>query len=370
MTGTDGGIASANRNVILALQKLGQELNLPVKSLVLMESFDGSSDSRSFKGNKYYFAAATLHALLNSSLVVFDHVHLAVPIVGIPSALRSNVVILGHGSEVGRRIRRSARRTLAVADLVLANSEHTLNIMREALRNEDIGVVCPLGLPAHRSLSSEPRIVDMAMKPYQGVVLQSADGIFRQIGTRVMLIVGRLDAGEQEKGHRELIEALPAIRLQVPSAELVIVGGGSDEAELRRIAAHSPVANGIFVTGRVSDTMLDELYNAAYAYVMPSRQEGFGLVYLEAMNRALPCIACRNDGGGEIVVHNETGYLIDQPILLPNLVDTLVRLLSDPTLASRMGIAGWHRLRQQYTAEAHQARMVKLLRPLIANGSR
>jgi phosphatidylinositol alpha-1,6-mannosyltransferase len=257
-----------------------------------------------------------------------------------------------------------ARRALVSADLVLTNSEHTLLKMRQTLGRDDVGIACPLGLPARFAALAEPPSALERASVREGLTLEAADGVFRAIGSRMMLIVGRLDAGEREKGHRELIAVMPALLALVPEAELVIVGGGSDEGTLRRLARESTAASAIYLTGRVTDALLDRLYRAAYAYVMPSRQEGFGLVYVEAMSRGLACVACRDDGGAEVVVEGETGLLVRQPIEQGALVDVLVRLLNDSTTAQRMGLAGWRRVRQLYTAEAHQVRLIELLRTL------
>ena len=123
--------------------------------------------------------------------------------------------------------------------------------------------------------------------------------------------------------HRELIAALPSVRSAIPGRSC-IRGGGSDAEEIARIAAVSSSASHIFLAGRVDDAVLNKLYGAAYAFVMPSRQEGFGLVYLEAMNQALPCLACREDGAADVVVDGKTGILVGQPLIEQELVQALV----------------------------------------------
>jgi glycosyltransferase involved in cell wall biosynthesis len=98
---------------------------------------------------------------------------------------------------------------------------------------------------------------------------------------------------------------------------------------------------------------------------MPSRQEGFGLVYLEAMNYAKPCVACRDDGGAEVVVDGETGKLVDQPINLAKLRKVLEEILGDEANAKRMGKAGLKRLNENFSSAAHQERIAKHVRNLL-----
>lgn len=180
-----------------------------------------------------------------------------------------------------------------------------------------------------------------------------------------MLLVGRMHAGEGEKGQRELIAAMPRITEQVPQAQLVLVGEGSDRAALCALAAASPARAAIFLPGSISHAALRALYANCYAYVMPSRQEGFGLVYLEAMAYAKPCVACRDDGGADVVLDGETGLLLDQPVEIDDLARQLVELLSDPNRATQLGAAGNRRLLGRFTAEAYRARLERLLNPMI-----
>lgn len=356
---TCGGIASVNRNVAEALSRLAAKKARDMHTYVLNEDAGGDDGYQSFAGDKAAFALAAWRAAAGAGLAVFDHVRLALPILTLPKPARGPVVICAHGSESWRRIRRSSILAFRAADLVLANSAYTLRRMQARFDGFN-GVACPLGLPPQFALTPSP--------PARGrahVSLRAADGIERQIGPRAMLTVARMDAGEQEKGHRELIAALPSVLAQVPNAQLLFVGSGSDAAALQQLAAASPAAAHIYFAGQVADGRLDELYGAAYAYVMPSRQEGFGLVYLEAMNHALPCVACRDDGGADVVVDGETGLLVDQPIERAQLAATLIRILSDEAMAREMGVAGWRRLNANFTAEAHQARVLDLIRPLL-----
>ena len=356
---TRGGIASANRNVAAALSRLAAENARDLRTDVLNEDAGGEGGYRAFGGSKTAFALATCRAAAGAGLAVFDHVRLALPVLALPKPLRGPVVICAHGSESWKRVRRSSILAFRAADLVLANSAYTLSKMQGRFDGFN-GAACPLGLPPQFTLTASPR--ERGGAP---VLLRAADGAERPLGPRAMLLVARMDAGEQEKGHRELIAMLPAVLAAVPSAQLVFAGGGSDAAALRRSAAASPAAANIFFAGEVDHAVLEALYGAAFAYVMPSGQEGFGLSYLEAMNHALPCVACRGDGGAEVVVDGETGLLVDQPIDQGQLAATLIRLLSDETMARTMGLAGWRRLLAEYSADAHQARVLNLVAPLL-----
>lgn len=360
IAGTVGGIASANRNVLAALQRLGDTEGRPVRTLVLGEPAARSGAHRAFGGDRLAYAGALLHGALGAGLVVFDHVRLAVPLLALPRPLRPPVAICAHGSEASIRVRPASIRAFQAADAVLANSNFTLNRMRRRFALPR-GIGCPLGLPPQFAVRTEP-----APPGQEDLEFPAADGLTRRLGQQVLLLVGRMDAGEREKGHRELMEVFPAVRRTYPQAQLVFVGDGSDRPFLQAIAAASPAAEGIFLTGRVSDDDLERLYRQAFAFVMPSRQEGFGLAYLEAMNWARPCLACHDDGGADVVVDEETGLLVDQPIRPERLQQAIERLLARPDEARSMGVAGWRRMQTRFTSRAHQDRMIDILGPLLA----
>lgn len=359
ITGTVGGIASANRNVLAALERLGQTGNRPVRTLVLGEPAERSGAHRAFDGDRLAYAAALLTGALGAGLVVFDHVRLALPLLALPRPLRPPMAICAHGSEASIRVRPASIRAFQAADVVLANSGFTLNRMQRRFALPR-GVSCPLGLPPQFAVRTEP-----APPGLEDLQFPAADGVTRPLGEQVLLLVGRMDAGEREKGHRELMEVFPAVRQAYPQAQLVFVGDGSDRPFLQADAAGSPAAEGIFLTGRVADNDLERLYRRAYAFVMPSRQEGFGLAYLEAMNWARPCLACHDDGGADVVVDGETGLLVAQPIRPESLQRAIERLLADPDAARAMGVAGWRRMQAQFTSRAHQDRVIEALGPLL-----
>jgi phosphatidyl-myo-inositol dimannoside synthase len=115
------------------------------------------------------------------------------------------------------------------------------------------------------------------------------------------LMVGRMCSTENYKGHRELVGAWPAILRQIPTAELWIAGGGDLAPELKRMANAAGIAKQIRFFGLVSEEEKERLICAARCLALPSRGEGFGLVYLEAMRHGRPCLASDVDAGREVV---------------------------------------------------------------------
>ena len=100
-------------------------------------------------------------------------------------------------------------------------------------------------------------------------------------------------------------------------------------------------------TGFVSEATKQALFERAAAFVMPSRDEGFGLVYLEAMRAGCPCVALANTAAAELITDNETGLLV--PDLGRAVLGKALRtLLDEPEWAKRLGEGGHLRWRQRH----------------------
>ncbi|HXG57540.1 MAG TPA: glycosyltransferase family 4 protein [Thermoanaerobaculia bacterium] len=127
-------------------------------------------------------------------------------------------------------------------------------------------------------------------------------------GKRVILTVGRLAHEERYKGFDEVLEVLPALPEDVV---YVIAGGGSDQPRLEAKAAALGVRERVVFTGYFPEEEKADLYSLADVFVMPSRGEGFGFVFLEALASGLPVIGSRIDGGRDALLDGELGLLVD-----------------------------------------------------------
>lgn len=166
--------------------------------------------------------------------------------------------------------------------------------------------------------------------------------------TKVLASVSRLF---HWKGQRELLQAFARVRQRVPNVVLLIVGadapheGVSFTEELKGLARELGVAPHVHFTGGRSD--IARVMAACDVYTMPSFEEPFGLVFLEAMAMGKPVVAIDNGGTPEVVAHGETG-LLSPPWDIAALAQSIVRLLEDPALAKRMGQHGRERVLSRF----------------------
>jgi glycosyltransferase involved in cell wall biosynthesis len=164
-------------------------------------------------------------------------------------------------------------------------------------------------------------------------------------GTPRLLCVGRLIP---IKGHIVLLRAFAEAKVQVPELELDMAGRGPMEPALRALARELGVADSVRFLGYVSP--IQEAIERSAVVVVPSMGEGFGMVALEAMERARPVIAAAVGGLGELVRHGETGLLVAPGETGP-LAEAIVELAGDLDRAARMGEAGRRRALQEFLEE-------------------
>lgn len=125
-----------------------------------------------------------------------------------------------------------------------------------------------------------------------------------------LLVVSRLITADTYKGIDTLIEAMPLIAREFPSVQLRIVGGGDDAPRLHALARALQLGDAVHFTGTIDDDDLRAEYAACDLFALPSRKEGFGLVYLEAMTYGKPCLGARAGGAPE-VIHDAVGALVE-----------------------------------------------------------
>ncbi len=177
---------------------------------------------------------------------------------------------------------------------------------------------------------------------------------------RVLLTVARLAASERYKGVETVIRTLPKVLARVPDARYVIVGDGDDRPRLEGVANETGVNGQVLFVGARFGKELADYYRACDLFVMPSRGEGFGVVFLEAMMFGKPVIGGNHGGTPDVVVDGVTGFLVEHGDV-EGLADKIVRLLQDEDLRKQMGEAGRRRVDEHFTFERFKERLIHLL---------
>ena len=204
--------------------------------------------------------------------------------------------IQAHGTDIWKDRRGLVRRLIGRADLVSTVSRETRRIL---LNWVDLAPERVRVLPDTVQDVFVPGLPSLALRDR----LQLGAG-------PILLTVGRLSASERYKGHEPVFSVLTRLRKKFPDLVHVVAGDGDDRARLERVAAE--IAPGaVRFLGFVPDADLPDLYRLADLYVMPSTEEGFGIVYLEAAACGLRVVGGKGGGTADAVPDDRVGVIVD-----------------------------------------------------------
>lgn len=343
------GVSTLSRSVVRAFLPFQHANTVPIEVWALNERPGSLEDHgetgvvyRLAGGSKARFSTWALRTSLahaRGTLVVV--MHLALVPVALPLVARkARLAVFLLGIEAWRRLGALESTAIRRASLVAAISCHTIE----------------------RFQAANPRLADCEVLPcHLGTPGNAKGGPVAISGPRgpFALIVARMSAEERYKGHDLLLDVWPDVLRAVPEARLVVAGGGDDRERLQDRAAQLGLNGHVTFTGRVPDEFLAGLYQECSFYVMPSRNEGFGLVFLEAMQAGKACLGSIG-AAAEIIEHEATGLIVD-PDDRQALCRAVVRLFQNRDEATRMGQAGAARVCDYFTERHFHARFHRLL---------
>jgi glycosyltransferase involved in cell wall biosynthesis len=171
-------------------------------------------------------------------------------------------------------------------------------------------------------------------------------------GERLVLLVARLDP---MKGQDAVIKAIPRVKKEIPNVRLVLIGDGSFSSskrgldlsksakwlgELRKLTKSLHVENSVAFAGYFPQRLLNAAYDACDMAVLPSRQEGFGLVVVESWLYKKPTLISTKAGIAELVSDGKNGLLVD-PVDSAAIAEKIATVLTDDKLANQLGENGF-----------------------------
>lgn len=231
-------------------------------------------------------------------LIICGHVHLLPAAWLAAQKCGAKVLLMTYGLEVWTRMSWPTRYMLHRTDTVVAISAFTIKRLREwAVIPGDRIFLVPNGIDLWEFT---PGPKDESLRNKLGL----GDG-------PILLTLGRMDAHEKAKGFDEVLEVLPSLLEDFPTLTYCLAGDGTDRARLEKKASKLRVKKHCVFTGYVDEAVKLELYRLTDLYVMPSRLEGFGYVFLEALAAGVPVVASSIDGSKEAVRGGAWGTLAD-----------------------------------------------------------
>jgi glycosyltransferase involved in cell wall biosynthesis len=143
-----------------------------------------------------------------------------------------------------------------------------------------------------------------------------------------------------------------------------IIGDGPEKNRLRKLAADLGINNRVEFLGRLAHKEVLKYMAKADIFSLPSWNEGFGVVYIEAMVQGKPVIGCRGEGIEDFVEHGKTGMLV-KPKDVDSLVQTIDYLLSNPDKAGAIGERARKLVLENYTWGKNAEKTMKVYREVI-----
>ena len=279
------------------------------------------------------------------------HAHWIVPqgmvlAAALPGRTRPRAICTAHGSDVSalrggfwRRLRRwvtlRCDRTVAVSEALKAQ------LVSEGCPPERIDVI-PMGADLRR--------------------LFVPDGSPRS--NAEILFVGRLVPG---KGVDILLNALPAVLAKLPEARLTVVGDGPERASLIDLTRRLDLESRVAFAGSVAHASLAAHYRRAALLVLPSREEGFGLVLVEALGCGCPVVASGLPAIRSLLLEGQAGRLF-QAGNAADLSQAITGMLADGARSKALAERGRQHVLSQYDWQAIARRYAALLMPAAAAG--
>ncbi|MBW7840626.1 MAG: glycosyltransferase family 4 protein [Chitinophagaceae bacterium] len=273
---------------------------------------------RAFDGNRFRFVWQAVLKGIRSKTVVISHINLALPALIIKSlAPRTRIIVLAHGIEVWDKLEGIKKKLLEKADRVVAVSNFTRNKIDADNHIREATVINNCIDPFLRPPSTERNLVR------------------KKIGFRsddlVLLTVSRISSKEKNKNYDKVLVALQKVRQQLPNLRYLFVGKYEEQEKKRldELTGTLGLSDAVHFTGYIPDSELPSYYNTADLYVMPSKKEGFGITFIEAMYYGLPVLGGKSDGSADALMNGKLGVLVD-PERQEEITTGIAKILSNP----------------------------------------
>jgi phosphatidyl-myo-inositol dimannoside synthase len=343
--GARGGIARYNQDLFEALAEGGTEIVIlprlgDASGLALPR---GIVQKPAIFGRLGFSLAAFFAAWRHRpvDVVYCGHVFMAPLAFVIARLLGARYWLQAHGTDVWKDRRAVTRRVIEHADLVSVVSRETRRIL-----------LAWIDLPPERARVL-PDTVQDAFTPGP-----PPEGMRERLGLGrgpILLTVGRLAASERYKGHEAVFSVLATLRENHPELVHLVVGDGDDRQRLEAVAAATAPAGSVRFLGYVPDDQLVDLYRLADLYVMPSTEEGFGIVYLEAAACGLRVVGGKG-GGTADAIPGSVGAIVD-----PADLDALAAAIFGELGRGRADPAAVEPYRRRHFAAAARALLARLM---------
>jgi glycosyltransferase involved in cell wall biosynthesis len=330
-----GGIQVYSAFLLDALHKLNLDVDYEV---FLKHDTKQTGDLNTYPNTKFHFAGVspskirtaffasqllTRGMLRRPELVIATHINFA------PAAYRLKQLTgipfwaVAHGVDAWNIQNTAVQKSLHHADLILPVGGYTRDRLISEQRLD----------PA--KLAVLPNTFDLDRWKIAPKLQYLLDRYHLTDRQQIILTVARLDSSEQYKGYDQILRALPEIRTHIPDVHYLLIGKGNDRMRIEQSISDLQLQDCVTLAGFIPDEELCDHYNLCDAFAMPSKGEGFGIVYLEALACGKPTLGGDRDGAIDALCHGELGVLVnphDVDLIAKTLTQILNKTYSHPIL--------------------------------------
>jgi len=222
-------------------------------------------------------------------------------------------------------------------------------ISHESLTYKYADLIFTFSEHVRKSLLDDYNISPRKVKTvYSGVNILQPPQFNKRYDGKTILFVGK---DFHRKGGYTLLNAFKIVKRKIPDAKLYVVGIDKNIIESKSTQA------GVEFLGFIERNKLLDIYKQASLFVLPSFSDPFPNVFFEAMVHKIPCIGTNVDRIPEMIIDNETGYIVptNEPEIL---ADRIVSILTSKDKMTRFGEKGYSRVKNFFTWE-HVVKRIK-----------
>lgn len=304
-----GGLEKFNRAFMKALSDISSEHKF---ELFVKSSHDEPPDERyiskdkfvGFDGNKIKFTLNCLREAKKMELVFIGHINLA-PVAILLRLLNPKIkfIVIGHGIEIWPKQLFLKKILLRFADKILAVSNFTKN---QIVTN-------------NRIVSNKITVFHNTLDPYFKIPqdFNKPDYLLKRYGidekTKIILSIARINQYEGYKGYDKVLESLPSVKNEIPKVKYILCGKYTavERKRLKDKAKQLGVEQNFILPGFIEEKELTDHYLLADVFILPSKKEGFGIVFIEAAVCGAPVIAGNQDGSVDALLNGKLGKLVN-----------------------------------------------------------
>lgn len=327
---TTGGIQKMTRTLAYSLFHIAKQKDWTFKlwsvydsRYDLMDKYVPRDNFVAFGKNKLNLGITTLRKAASADILILSHINLA--LIGIIIKLlnpKCKIWLVAHGIEVWRPL--SAIKTFFLkrcCNKIICVSSFTKNQM----------------IHLHKTNPDKCVVLNNAVDPFIKLpaTFSKPEYLLNRYNitpeNEVIFTLTRLASSEQYKGYEQVIKAVSRLKSRFPDIKYILSGqyDAAEEVRIKELINAYKVNDQVILSGFLLETELTDHFLLADLFVLPSKKEGFGIVFVEALACGLPVICGNSDGSTDAIRNGELGTAINVNDL-DELENTIANYLKEP----------------------------------------